>query len=103
MSAPPERFMYHSFPRRGAGDSSLEIDKGLRILGGICTIGLLLTPEIVDWPGEFKPGGSSERGEPFKSYVRRACFTELAPNELKTHAQRFGSFAIEFEIATLRD
>ena len=94
-----QRFMYHAFPRRGREHENRD-EKGLRILQNIVRSGLLLTPERIEWPGEFFPGG--KRGKPFSSYNTHACFTELALDELPSHAESFGAFAIEFDIMTLR-
>lgn len=47
-TVPPERFFYHSFPRRGRSTDS-EIEKGCKILSLIGEAGLVLAPEIVKW------------------------------------------------------
>lgn len=88
--------MYHSFPRRGKG----EVEKGLKILESIAERGLLLTPELVNWPGEIKANG--RRGHPVTAYQKRVCFTNLRRDELPTHAETFGKFALEFDVSTLR-
>ena len=62
-------------------------------------MGLLLTPEIIEWP-EVQPEGSLS--EPWYIAQKRCCFTELAPAELPQHAKVFGHFAIEFDIQVLR-
>jgi len=62
-------------------------------------MGLLLTPEIIEWP-EVQPDGSP--AEPWYVAQKRCCFTELAPAELPQHAEVFGHFAIEFDIRVLR-
>ena len=62
-------------------------------------MGLLLTPEIIEWP-EVQPDGSLS--EPWYVAQKRCCFTELAPAELPQHAEVFGHFALEFEIQVLR-
>jgi len=41
-TSPPDRYFYHSFPRRAGSD---EMKKGLSILKSIVKSGLLLTPE----------------------------------------------------------
>lgn len=94
-----EHFHYHSFPRRGRSTSE-ERRKGLEILKSIAESGLLLTPERVEWPGEFK--GPGKRAEPIISFDRRVCFTHLHPSELGRHGAHFGAFAIEFDNASLR-
>lgn len=94
---PPERYFYHSFPRRSDGEN--EIDKGLQILKSIVDSGLLLTPEFTYWQEPVSGGGLSK---PVKNIQKRACFTELAPSELKEHSAVFGRFALEFDIQILR-
>jgi hypothetical protein len=44
----PERYFYHSFPRRGASTNA-EIDKGCAILTAIRDFGLVLTPQLNEW------------------------------------------------------
>jgi hypothetical protein len=95
----PERFFYHSFPRRRGTDTSDEAEKGGAILRLMKEMGLLLTPEIIEWP-DVQPDGSLS--EPWYVAQKRCCFTELAPAELPQHAEVFGHFAIEFGIQVLR-
>jgi len=99
LKSGPERFFYHSFPRRPSTDESGEVEKGLTILHMMKDIGLLLTPEIIEWP-EVQPDGSLS--EPWCVAQKRCCFTEIAPPELLQHADVFGRFAIEFDIKVLR-
>ena len=91
-----KRYFYHSFPRR-AGPTGMT-ERGCNILAAIRDSGLLLMPEYIEWK---QPSAS---GEPriFPVLQRRVCFTELSPAELPEHATRFGLFALEFEIETLR-
>jgi hypothetical protein len=93
-----ERFFYHSFPRRGATNGP-EIDKGCEILAAIRDFGLLLTPESIEWS---QPSSGGAPSRIFPVLQRRASFTELSPSELPQHAEKFGQFALEFEIDTLR-
>jgi hypothetical protein len=93
-----ERFLYHSFPRRGRG-SDAEIEKGCKVLSLIREAGLLLTPEIVPWQHEHADGTPPRQQQVIQ---KRACFTELSPAELPTHAEEFGHFALEFQIDTLK-
>ena len=95
----PERFFYHSFPRRGRGDAA-ESQKGLKILELIRDFGLLLTPEITSWEYPHATGTPPRK---MQMVQRRACFTELSPTELLRHAEEFGHFALEFEIDTLKN
>lgn len=92
------RFFYHSFPRRGAG-APQEIEKGIAVLRSIKDIGLVLLPEQYEWNQPTIDGN----GRIFPVLQKRVCFTELGPTELPDHAMRFGNFALEFEIGTLRD
>jgi hypothetical protein len=93
----PERFFYHSFPRPrpSAGDQTR---KGLQILRSMCRNGLLLVPERVSWTD---PTGTRP-GDRIHALQRRISFTELAPHELRAHAETFGPFALEYRIADLR-
>jgi hypothetical protein len=93
-----ERFFYHSFPRRG-GTAAEEIEKGCRILTAIRDFGLLLVPQFIEW-SQPSAGGASPRI--FPVLQNRVCFTELSPNELPGHAEKFRQFAVEFETETLR-
>jgi hypothetical protein len=92
-----DRFFYHSFPRPRAGvrDQTL---KGLTILRSMCRNGLLLVPERVSWND---PTGT-QPGDRTYALQRRIAFTELAPDELRSHAETFGPFALEYGIADLR-
>ena len=95
---PPERFFYHSFPRRGRSTDG-ELEKGLKILSLICEVGLVLAPEVVKWKTPHADGSPPREQETIQ---RRVCFTELAPPELARHAEEFGHFALEFDIETLK-
>jgi hypothetical protein len=90
---------YHSFPRRWRNKAEC-IDKGLSVLESFKESGLLLTPERVVWPPEFKQGVRVAEG--LVSYHKRACFTYLLPEELPEHAKEFGPFSIEFDNWRLR-
>ena len=92
-------YHYHSFPRRWRDKSECD-NKGVATLASIIESGLLLTPEQVHWPGEFKKGVRVSEGP--ISYHRRACFTYLLPDELNDHAKEFGPFSIEFDHWELR-
>ncbi len=98
MTSPANRYMYHSFPRRAATAEETG-HKGLAILQGLVTRGLLLVPEQVTWH-EYNTDGTIKNT--VGAWQQRACFTELAPAELNEHAATFGAFALEFDIPTLR-
>ncbi len=91
----PERFFYHSFPRRGTDNNA----KGISIIRSLVKLGFVLTPEQVEWKERLRGGGFAK-----PDFVKqiRICFTELSPSELPEHSTRFGKFAFEFDIATLR-
>jgi len=91
-----ERFFYHSFPRGASIDDG--IHKGCKILASIRDFGLLLTPQVIEWNQPISSGGSRA----FPVLQKRVCFTELAPFELCKHAEKFGHFALEFEIDVVR-
>jgi len=62
-------------------------------------MGLLLTPEIIEWPDVPSKGSPLA---PWYVATKRCSFTELTPVELLQHADFFGHFAIEFDIQVLR-
>ena len=95
--AVPERYFYHSFPRRGAS-SAEEMDKGCKILAAIRDFGLLLTPQQIEWKQPTFDGAART----LPVLQKRVCFTELSPHELPAHAERFGHFALEFDIDAVR-
>ena len=90
--------MYHSFPRRHSTNDANQ--KGLQILELIARYGLLLTPEVTEWR-DVKVAPSPS--ESYMQVSRRCCFTELSPEELLGHSERFGSYALEFDHQTLID
>jgi len=92
----PERYFYHSFPRR-KGETD-EVERGLKILSMMKKMGLLLTPENVSWPNLSSDSSSLES---WTIAQVRCCFTELGPADLLQHAEHFGHFAIEFDIDVL--
>jgi hypothetical protein len=94
----PERYFYHSFPRRGASSAD-ELNKGCKILEAIRDFGLLLTPQLIEWE-QPSVGGAPPRTIPILQ--KRVCFTELAAPQLPAHAERFGHFALEFNIEVVR-
>ncbi|WP_031597347.1 abortive infection system antitoxin AbiGi family protein [Ferrovum myxofaciens] len=93
-----ERFFYHSFPRRGSSTKE-EAEKGCKILAAIRDFGLLLTPETIEWK---QPSVGNAQPRIFPLLQKRVCFTELSPSEISEHAEKFGHFALEFEIDTVR-
>jgi hypothetical protein len=94
----PERYFYHSFPRRSR-KTATENEKGCQILSIMRDVGLLLTPEPVEWGYEHADGSAPRTSAALQ---RRVCFTELAPKELPGHAEKFGRFALEFSVPALK-
>jgi hypothetical protein len=94
----PERYFYHSFPRRKR-QTTAEIQKGCQILSIMRDVGLVMAPEIVKWGYEHADGSPPRTSEVLQ---QRVCFTELEPQELPRHAQKFGRFALEFTVPTLK-
>ena len=92
-------FLNHSFPRPRAGEPLRELfARGWGILRAIQRTGLILAPEVVEWTTPVSIGSLS----PIRILQQRICFTELHRSELPAHAERFGPYAIEFDVTTLR-
>jgi hypothetical protein len=94
----PERYFYHSFPRRMRATTA-EIEKGCQILSIMRDVGLVMAPEVVTWGYEHADGSAPRTSEVLQ---QRVCFTELEPRELPRHGQKFGRFALEFTVPTLK-
>jgi hypothetical protein len=93
----PERYFYHSFPRRRRAEGPAH---GLAILELIRDFGLLMTPEVAEWQYSHADGTPPR----VQSMVQhRISFTELAPTQLARHAREFGPFSLEFDIETLKE
>ncbi|HEX4079363.1 MAG TPA: hypothetical protein VHX61_10895 [Rhizomicrobium sp.] len=97
MSKAPERYFYHSFPRRWREEKS--DDHAIEILELIRDFGLLMTPEVATWQYTHV-NGTPPRAQSMTQ--RRISFTELAPYQLVRHARDFGRFALEFNISVLK-
>lgn len=61
--------------------------------------GLLLTPQLIEWQ---QPSAGDAPPRILPVTQKRVCFTELSPHELPAHAERFGHFALEFDIDVVR-
>ena len=59
----------------------------------------MLTPQLIEWK---QPSAGKSASRVFPVLQKRVCFTELALHELPQHAEKFGHFALEFEIDTVR-
>ena len=93
------RFFYHSFPRRRECETRSETaNRGWGILQSIKNRGLILAPEVVKWHTPVSLGTPN----PIQLLQQRICFTELSPQELPEHSERFGPFALEFDATALR-
>ena len=96
---PETKYFYHSFPRPRDGEPhERRINRGLAFLRSIKQSGLILAPEIVEWHTPVSIGSPS----PIRLIQQRICFTELSRVDLNEHSNRFGPFAIEFDIVELR-
>lgn len=89
------RYFYHCFPRRSGADHNAH---GLAILDSIVNRGLLLTHERVELRETLADGSL---GKQSLILQKRICFTELAASELPEHCERFGRFALEWDVPTL--
>jgi hypothetical protein len=82
---------FHSFPRdrslRGAAAS-------LKILRSVLKFGLLLVPEIVNYPAELRDAGDER--DKIVSVQRRLSLTMLPPEQLLDHCKIFGPVSLEF-------
>jgi hypothetical protein len=86
---------FHSFPRPPRGEP-VDEDKGLKILANILQSGLLLAPEVVDYPAEYSGGNN------YRLVQSRFCLTQLDDLEsLERHADHFGTFHLEFADKTV--
>ena len=93
-------FLNHSFPETSCRESpfanfSREVGVSSAPFSGP---GLILAPEVVEWTTPVSIGSLS----PIRILQQRICFTELHRSELPAHAERFGPYAIEFDVTTLR-
>src|SRR4051794_14741617 len=94
-----KRHFYHSFPRPRPSDTEPTIiTKGLGILSLMAEAGIILAPEVVQWNQPVITGGHKTTS----LLQTRACFTELPFEQFGDHAKRFGPFALEFDLLTLR-
>jgi hypothetical protein len=96
MARTATRYFYHSFPHPRKGEDAQL--KGLKILECMANVGLVLAPELVEWKQPLTD--ATERIH--TSIQQRISFTEISPRRLKSHAKKFGPFALEFEINDLR-
>ena len=87
------RYFYHSFARRSPADEN-GYGKELQILQSMLDVGLLLTPERIEFKERLRDGSYSE---PATIFQKRICFTELSEEELPAHCTNFGEFSIEWD------
>lgn len=94
-----QRNLFHSFPRPKRDEvKAATLERGLSMLTSMKGVGLVLAPEIVEWDVSVISGGAEE----LRLLQRRACFTELSPEELARHSLVFGPIALSFDIGKLR-
>ena len=94
-----DRKFFHSFPRPRPSDTTETlVAKGIAILKLVKHTGIIITPETVEWTVPLR----DDAHRSIKYDQLRVCFTELHETELARHSERFGPFALEFEIDTLR-
>ncbi len=89
---------YHSFPRRAKEDS---VAQGLAILQSILETGLLLVPELNEFPGELDED-TGQVGSPLRAFRRRFCLTQLSAAEVGGHGAVFGNFHLAFTWQVVR-
>ncbi|MCL2480699.1 MAG: hypothetical protein FWF38_03200 [Spirochaetaceae bacterium] len=86
--------LYHSFPQRR--DNQQTDDKDIEILRSILKYGLLLVPNIIEYPGKTDEKGK-EKSDVFKLLQCRFCLTAIDDTKkLKEHADVYGDFHLEF-------
>ncbi len=96
---PQTNYSFHSFPRPRSNEGSEDtIDRGLKILECLSKIGIVLSPEIVEWNQSLSDGSFRKH----HTIQQRICFTEISTHELQSHGVKFGPFAIEWEVSNLR-
>jgi len=88
--------LYHSFPRH-RDERFPDID--ISILTNILKYGLLLVPDIIEYPGKTDERGR-KKGGGLKLIQCRFCMTAIEDSEinekLKEHAKLYGDFHLEF-------
>jgi hypothetical protein len=94
-----ERYFFHSFARPKVNEAEDEtLERSLSILALMKEVGLVLAPEVVSWDITASGGGNQR----FSILQKRACFTELALDELLPHSRIFGPISLTVKIAELR-
>lgn len=93
--------LVHAFPRKRETRSQRdEFDVGLSTLKSIFDIGLVLSPELLEFP---LVGGLGNNDKGTRVFQRRVCFTFVSSRDLVEHAAIFGSFAVTFLPEMLRE
>src|SRR5437879_6254271 len=88
---------FHSFPR----DKALRTpDTCLRILRSVLQYGLLLVPEIVNYPAELRDPGDER--DKIVNVQRRLSLTMLPAEGLSEHCRHFGPVSLEFSPLAVR-
>src|SRR5258708_2181231 len=82
---------FHSFPR----DRKLRSpDSSLKILRSVLQCGLLLVPEILNYPPELRDPGDER--DKIVNVQRRSSLTMLPVEQLSEHSRHFGPVSLEF-------
>jgi hypothetical protein len=92
--------LFHCFPRFSSEAPAAEVEAGIKVIKSAISIGLLLTPEWLYFPISELDALEEQSGS--DAFQKRLCFTFIREEELVNHSAMFGSFAFEFEMATLR-
>jgi hypothetical protein len=87
----PGESFFHSFPR----DRKFRtLDSSLKILRSVLQYGLLLVPEIVNYPPELRDPGDER--DKIVNVQRRLSLTMLPAEQLSEHCRYFGPVSFEF-------
>jgi len=93
-----DTFFYHSFPSRFIKEYDEAIEKGYKTLESIVDIGLLLTPEEVNWESHLGPIGAVR----LRIRQKRISFTFLEEKDIRDHMIKWGPFSLVFSFDSIR-
>jgi hypothetical protein len=97
-NAMQDTFFYHSFPSRFIKEYDEAIEKGYKTLESIVDIGLLLTPEEVNWESHLGPIGAVR----LRIRQKRISFTFLEEKDIRDHMIKWGPFSLVFSFDSIR-
>ena len=93
-------YCFHSFPRPRKNESrEAQFQKGEKIARSLIDNGLLLVPEHFEIP---LLDGSGVQVDKLEVTQCRICFTEIPASDLPAHSERFGPFALAYDLDDLR-